>query len=99
MVVIYTVKPGDTLYSISKRYGLPFEVLARFNGIREPNNIAVGQEIRIPVGPTPNFYTVRSGDTLYVLANRFGTTVDDLVQLNEISDPSLIYPGQRLRIR
>ena len=99
MVIIYTVKPGDTLYTIAGRYGMPFEVLARFNGIREPDRIDVGQEIRIPVGPTPNFYTVRTGDTLYTLANRFGTTVDSLAQMHEISDPSLIYPGQRLRIR
>ncbi len=99
MVIIYTVKPGDTLYTIARRYGLSFEALARFNRIREPESLDVGQEIRIPVGPTPNFYTVRSGDTLYILANRFGTTVDRLVELNDISDPSLIYPGQRLRIR
>ena len=99
MVVIYTAKPGDTLYAIGARYGLTPEALARFNRIPDPNRIAVGQEILIPIGPTPNYYTVRSGDTLFILANRFGTTVDELVRINEISVPSLIYPGQRLRIK
>ena len=99
MVVVYTAKPGDTLYTIGNRYGLTPEALARFNRIPDANRIAVGQEILIPVGPTPNSYTVRSGDTLFILANRFGTTVDELVRLNEISDPSLIYPGQRLKIK
>lgn len=99
MVVIYTVKEGDSLYTIARRFGIPVEELARFNGIRNADRIMVGQRIRIPVGPTPDYYTVRSGDTLFTLANRFGTTVDNLVELNEIADPSLIYPGQRLRIR
>lgn len=99
MVIIYLAKPGDTLYSISQRYGIPVELLARFNRIREPDKLSIGQQIRIPVGPAPNYYTVRSGDTLYILANRFGTTVEKLVELNEIADPSLIYPGQRLKIR
>ncbi len=99
MVVVYTVKPGDTLYTIGNRYGLAPEVLARFNRIPDLNRIAIGQEILIPIGPTPNYYTVKSGDSLYTLANRFGTTIDELVRLNEISDPSLIYPGQRLKIK
>ncbi len=99
MVVVYTVKPGDTLYTIGNRYRLAPEVLARFNRIPDLNRIAIGQEILIPIGPTPNYYTVKSGDSLYTLANRFGTTIDELVRLNEISDPSLIYPGQRLKIK
>lgn len=99
MVIIYLAKPGDTLYSISRRYGLPVEVLARFNRIKEPDKLNIGQQIRIPVGPTPNYYTVRSGDTLFILSNRFGTTVEKLAEMNEIADPSMIYPGQRLKIK
>ena len=45
-----------------------------------------------------DFYTVKSEDTLSELAIRFDTTIESLVKLNNISNPNLIYVGQRLRI-
>ncbi|WP_317368475.1 LysM domain-containing protein, partial [uncultured Tyzzerella sp.] len=43
-------------------------------------------------------YVVQSGDTLWDLAKKFNTTVDDIVKLNDIENPDLIYPGQKLLI-
>ena len=45
------------------------------------------------------YYTVRPGDTLHTIAQRYRTTVDELVRDNGIRNPDVIYPGQRLRIR
>lgn len=47
----------------------------------------------------PAWYVVRPGDTLSALSNRFGTSVEMLVWLNDIPDPDRIFPGQRLRMR
>ena len=69
------------------------------NDISDPNRIYAGTTIRVPEdGMTPRYYTVRSGDTLSAIAARYGTTVNALAAQNGISNPDLIYTGQRLRI-
>lgn len=107
----YTVRSGDTLYAIALRYGTTVQQLVSLNNISNPNLIRVGQVLRIPGGtgggtttPTPppttgTRYTVRAGDTLYVIALRYGTTVSSLVNANNISNPNLIRVGQVLVIR
>ena len=73
--------------------------LVRLNDIQDPNLIYVGQVLRLPGGSPETFsYTVRPGDTLWALSLRFHTTVAELVRLNDIQNPDLIYPGQRLTI-
>ncbi len=92
----YTVRPGDTLWAIARRYGTTVEALVQANGIADPNLIYVGQVLRVPAAAVT--YTVRPGDTLWAIARRYGTTVEALVQANGIADPNLIYVGQVLRI-
>jgi len=53
----------------------------------------------MPAGQTVSSYTVRRGDSLYSIAQRFGVTVDQLVAWNDISRRSTLYPGNRLTIR
>lgn len=98
---IHIVRPGETLYSIARLYGVDVYELARANGIYNLNRIYVGQRLVIPDGapPGPIYYTVRRGDTLSRIAARFGTTVWALMQLNGIRNPNLIYVGQVLLIR
>lgn len=100
----YTVVSGDTLSGIAARYGTTYQALAAYNGIANPNLIHPGQVIRIPgSGSTPStgeqYYTVVSGDNLTRIANRYGTTVNQLVAWNGIKNPNLIYPGQKLRVK
>ena len=101
----YTVQRGDTLYSIARRYGTTVTAIAQANGILNPAYIRVGQVLLIPTGapapsppPTDAYYTVQRGDNLYRIALRYGTTVWAIVVANNISNPSLIYPGQVLLI-
>lgn len=57
--------------------------------------------VPVPVPPVPSgpiTYTVAPGDNLYSIANRFHTTVDAIIHLNNITNPDLIYPGQVLVI-
>lgn len=83
-MVIYTVRPGDSLYSIARRYGTTAQRLAFDNGINDPSYLTVGQSIVI-LEPLQT-YTVRRGDTLYSIANSFGVSLDQLWRNN----PSLL---------
>ncbi|AQS53347.1 Peptidoglycan-N-acetylmuramic acid deacetylase PdaA [Jeotgalibaca dankookensis] len=96
----YTVKAGDTLYAIAVRYGVTVTQLANANKITNPNLIRVGQIIKIPgtsSAPITRTYTVKSGDTLYAIANKLGTSVENLVRKNNIANPNLIRVGQVLQ--
>jgi LysM repeat protein len=99
----YTVQRGDTLYSIARRYGTTVQAIAQANGILNPAYIYAGQVLCIPSGGAPppvtgGYYTVQRGDTLYSIARRYGTSVWAIAMANNISNPSLIYPGQALLI-
>ncbi len=94
---LYRIRSGDTLFSIAEDFGTTVAALRRANPGINPNNLRVGQVICIPV-PAPTttpipcpggqLYTVRAGDTLLNLANRFNTTVQDILDAN----PGLVRP-------
>lgn len=96
---IYIVKKGDTLSGIAARFGTTYQQLAAENGITDPNRIYPGQVIRIRGGQQSIYYTIKRGDTLSGIAERYGTTYQRLAQLNGIDDPNRIYAGQVIRIR
>jgi len=93
----YTVKAGDTLYQIARYYNTTIRNIQAFNSIPDPNRIYAGQRLTIPQSPPEAIiYTVRPGDTVYAIAKRYGTSVDNIVTFNYLSNPDLIYPGQQL---
>lgn len=99
---VYTVKKGDALSGIAKRYGTTVNNLVRINNIKNPNLIYPGQKIKID-GNVPKkkhvTYTVKKGDTLSEIAKKHNTTVDKLVRINNIKNKNLIYPEQKIKIR
>ena len=94
----YVVRPGDTLWTIAQRYGTTVATLASLNQIQHPDLIFPGQTLRIPIQSAAAQYTVQPGDTLWAIARQYHTSVETLVQLNRISNPDLIYPGQVLTL-
>ena len=102
----YTVKPGDTLWQLAQDYNVSVNEIVSLNGIENPNLIYVGEKLEIITntnfdhlyGAGKHFYTVKTGDTLSALALKFNTTVNQIVNLNDIINPNLIYVGQRIRI-
>ncbi len=96
----YIVQPGDTLFSIAQKFGVDMHELARINNIRDPGTIYVGQKLIIPVSPSSSakFYKVKPGDTLSQIAERFGVSMQAIMEANGITDPDAIYVGQILRI-
>lgn len=98
--VTYTVKSGDTLSEIAQKYGTTYQEIAALNGLADPNKIYPGQVLKIKIsGTSTTTYTVKSGDTLSVIASKYGTTYQKLATLNGLADPNKIYVGQVLKIQ
>lgn len=101
--VTYTVKRGDTLSGIAKKYGVSVQQLINANNIKNPNLIYVGQILTIPTESNIHdmnhiLYTVRRGNSLYQIARMYNTSIAQIVRLNRIKNPNLIYAGEVLRI-
>lgn len=96
----YTVKSGDTLYSIARAYNTTVNELMSLNNLTT-SVLSLGQVLRVPfsTGTTDNYveYVVKSGDSLYLIAQRYNTTVNELKSLNNLSS-NLLSIGQVLKI-
>ena len=96
--IIYTVQPGDSLWSISREYGTTVNAIKNLNGLSS-DLLRVGQQLLIPTAQrsTNRTYIVQAGDTLYAIANKYGTTVDDIKNLNNLTS-NILSIGQQLLI-
>ena len=94
----YVVRSGDSLWLIAQRYNTTVDAIKRLNGLTS-DLLNIGQVLKIPSAGTVPYieYTVRSGDTLWLLAKRYGTTVDAIKKLSGITSDHLSI-GQVLRI-
>ena len=98
----YTVQKGDSLWSIAKKFNTTVNELKNINNLTS-NTLSIGQTLVLPTKtatPTPsdtNTYIVKSGDSLYKIANQYNTTVNELKQLNNLSS-NLLSIGQVLKI-
>ena len=105
----YTVTAGDTLFTIAQRFGVAMDDLVALNGITDPNQLAVGQQLLIPDAasepgaaalPAADMTVVRArpGDTLADVAARNDQTVDQLANANGLDPATRLFPGQPLAI-
>lgn len=95
-MLIYVVKPGDTLSQIAAYYRVSEASIIDANGLPNPTQLLTGQSLIIPTEDI--FYVVKPGDTLWRIALTNGTTVQNIVQANQIVNPNNIYPGLSLYI-
>ncbi len=101
----YTVQRGDTLSLIARRHDTTVQAIAELNRIVNPDLIHVGQQLLIPSAddslppPSPSqIHVVQPGETLTRIAQHYGTTVSAIATANYVTNPSLIFAGQRLAI-
>lgn len=104
--IYYTVKRGDTLNAIASQYGTTVQEIAQINVIQNVNLIYPGQVLRITTNSSNHgsetnstgktYYTIKRGDTLWEISRKYGVSVQNIVSWNNIQNPNLIYPGQRL---
>ena len=94
----HTIQRGETLGIIAKKYGLSASALATHNGIVNPNKVKIGRKLIIPAKTEKLTYTIRKGDTLSTIANKYKTTVEAIAKANGITNPKIIKPGQKLKI-
>ncbi|MDI6632120.1 MAG: LysM domain-containing protein [Bacillota bacterium] len=99
---LYTIRPGDSYFSLARRFNTTVEAIGAANPGVDPTNLQIGQTICIPVPPVPGpcpggfVYSIRAGDTFFSLARRFGTTVEALIAANPGVDPDRLQVGQQI---
>ena len=93
---IYVVQPGDTLYSISRRFGISVNELIALNNLSS-TVLSVGQNLIINETPSYLEYIIKRGDTLYSIASKYNVTVDSIKRLNGLTSNNLSI-GQSLKI-
>jgi LysM repeat protein len=102
----YTIRAGDTLFSITQKFNISIDDLLEANlGLIEPDNLRVGQIICIPLAVPPRTcppntvtYIIQRGDTFYSISQRFDTTVEALIKANPEVSPDTLLIGQQICI-
>lgn len=111
--IAYVVERGDSLSVIASRFNTTVSRLVALNQLTSRNRIQIGQRVLLPqndnaspvsaalastTAPDDGIYTIRRGDTVSLIAARYGVTADALLSINGIEDPRRIYPGQEIRL-
>ena len=102
-LICITVVLGDTLTGIARLFNTTVDAIVQLNAIANPNRIFPGQRLYLRVADTVPYpccdsYTVRRGDTLSAIAERFDVDWRQLASINEIPNPDLILPGQVIKL-
>ena len=113
--IIYRVKRGDTLSEIARNYGVTVNEIVSQNKIQNPNLIFPGQKLIIQIkriSRTNNIndqdvvyecghliHTIKRGETLLGIARKYKNDPYYIIQMNGITDPNLIYPGKKIRLK
>ena len=104
----YTIKSGDTLWDIAVNNGTTVDALMKDNNLSS-HLIYPGDKLNYSSGSSSSveklaqakndgYYTISLGDTLGTVADKFGTSVDNLVEINNLSNPHLVYVGQVIKV-
>ncbi len=96
-LVIHIVRQGDSIYSLSRRYGVSIQKIIADNSLENTERLMIGQAIVVDADSVD--HTVASGESLYSIARRYDTTVFRILSANpSITDPSRIRAGQVITI-
>lgn len=108
--IVYTVKAGDNLWNISRKYGVSVEVIIDVNNFKDKDFLSLGQKLEIPaIGggvsnynqkqePTIITYTVVKGDNLWSISQRFDVKMTSIISANNLKEISRLSIGQKLKL-
>ncbi len=105
---MYTVKSGDSLWTISRKFDMNVPQLVALNNLKKPYNIIPGQKLKVAGTASDNNsikiiktdnYIVKSGDNLSTIAERYGMKTIELAELNNLNKPYTLKVGQRLKVK
>lgn len=88
-----TVVPGDTVYGIARRFGIPIRTIIEANDLSPPYTLRVGQRLALA---EPRYHVVKQGETLYAISRLYGVDLASLARLNRVGPPYALPLGQRL---
>lgn len=96
MQIFYTVRPGDSLFQIARRWELPVESLIAANNLAPPFTIFIGQQLSVP--PGVDVLRVKPADTVYKISQRFGVPPSVIINANQLPPPYVIQTGQLIKV-
>lgn len=104
----YTVKAGDTVTSIARKFQLSTNQLLQINGLKANSLIVIGQKLKLVANSVvpasqakadaATVHVVKRGDTIHSIAKKYGISITTVLSINKLSAKSIIFPGQRLQI-
>jgi len=108
--IVYTVRAGDNLWNISRKYGVSVEVITDVNNLRDKDSLSLGQKLEIPAigGGVSNSnqkeepiivnYTIVKGDTLWTISQRYDVNMNTIISTNNLKEISQLSIGQKLNL-
>ncbi|MEG0026115.1 MAG: LysM peptidoglycan-binding domain-containing protein [Bacilli bacterium] len=99
--IIYTIKPGDNLYAIAKKYNLTPEQIIEYNNLKS-NLLNIGNQLKLPIKKESApigyiIYTIKTNDNLYNIAKKYNSTPTDIMNYNNLKN-TLLTIGQQIKI-
>ncbi len=94
----YTVQKGDTYYLIAKKCGVSLSSLLSINGAENNSMLYAGQKITIPSSDNTTSYTVQKGDTYWIISQKYGITLSELLAANGVTDDTSLFIGDIVKI-
>lgn len=103
--IVHVVQAGEGLVGIATQYGVTVDEIVAANNLVDPNTLRVGQELIIPgvtereaAAAQGQIHVVAAGESLLGIAVRYGVTVEEIMEINELADPNSLFVGQELII-
>lgn len=103
--ITHKIKKGESIFIISQKYGVTVDQICKWNSIKNPSKISIGQKLYIFDKAVPSktpagdkqYYTVKSGESLFIISQKLGVTVNQLAEWNDKpSKKPIIHPGEKL---